>query len=155
MRHVRELGLFFAVAAFSIAPGSAAMEQTERLRFDMPTTLNGVELVCTGIGREVRENPAWAAYPLKVEVAGASGQFLGNVEIAIEQDGEHVVSLVCGGPWILARLEPGDYTVNAGFEGAVRSGNAAVPANGQTRLVMIFPDGASSGAVSTERSASP
>lgn len=153
MRQVRTLGLSFIAAALWTTPFGPAMAQAERLRFDTPTEMNGIELVCTGIGRDVRENPAWNAYALKVEVAGEQGQYLGNVQIAVERDSESVVELVCGGPWILAQLEPGAYTVTATFEGTSRSGAAVVAASGQTQLVLRIP--ADAGAVSSERAPSP
>jgi len=135
MRRFRNLGFPFAAAALSATPFVPAMAQAERLGFDTRSVINGVELVCTGIGREVRDDPAWDAYALKVEVAGAEGQFLGNVEIALERDGNRVVELVCGGPWILAQLEPGAYTVTSTFEGTSRSGAANVAPSGQTPRV--------------------
>ena len=153
MRRFRGLDLSLIAAVLSASPFGPAMAQAERLRFDTPTVMNGIELVCTGIGREVRADPAWEAYALKIEVAGAEGQFLGNVEIAVERDSESVVELVCGGPWILAQLEPGAYTVTATFEGASRSAAANVPPSGQTQLVLRFP--AAAGAVSPERTPSP
>lgn len=153
MRQVRSLSLPFIAAALWTTPFGPAMAQAERLRFDTPTEINGIELVCTGIGREVREDPAWNAYALKVEVAGEQGQFLGNVEVSVQRDSESVVELVCGGPWVLAQLEPGAYTVTATFEGTSRSGAANVAPSGQTRLVLRIP--AAAGAVSAERAASP
>jgi len=153
MRRFRNLGLSFVAAALVATSFGPAMAQAERLGFDTPTEINGIELVCTGVGSEVRADPAWDAYALKIEVAGPEGQFLGNIEIAVEHDSASVVELVCGGPWILAQLEPGAYTVTATFEGTSKSGAANVAPSGQTRLVLQIP--AAAGTVSTERSASP
>jgi hypothetical protein len=149
--------LKLALLVIVALPGStsllSAMAQSERLRFDTPTEVNGIEVVCTGIGREVRENPAWNEYALKVEVAGEQSQFLGNVEIAVQRDGESVIDLVCGGPWILAQLEAGAYNVTATFEGTSRSGAISIAPNEQSRLVIQIPVAA--GAVSEERMNSP
>lgn len=149
------LGLCPQIFALSlcVTPFALAMAQAQRLPFDTPTEVNGIELVCTGIGREIRENPEWNAYALRIEVAGEQGQFLGNVEIGFLRNGESVVELVCGGPWILAQLEPGTYNVTASFEGASRTGAVNVVPNGQARLVLQIPVAA--GAVSAERTNSP
>ncbi len=153
MRFSQTSCLSLLAATLCTAPSSSAMEQAERLRFDTPTEINGIELVCTGIGREVRENPAWNEYALKVEVAGEQGQFLGNVEITVQRDGASIVELVCGGPWILAQLDSGTYNVTASFEGVSRSGDANVTPNSQAQLVLRIPVAA--GEVSPERSATP
>lgn len=153
MEKMRKVLPSFVAAAMCTMPLDSAMAQAERLRFDTPTELNGVEFVCTGIGREVRDDPAWNEYALKVEVAGEQGQFLGNVEFEIQRNGEIVVELICGGPWMLAQLETGTYNVTASFEGVSRSGTVNIVANDQTRLVFQIPVAA--GAVSPERTTSP
>ena len=38
-----------------------------------PSMVDGVEIVCTGIGQDARSDPRWNAYPLKVVLAGESG----------------------------------------------------------------------------------
>ena len=153
MGKIRAMLPSVVTATLFAVPIASAMTQTERLRFDTPTELNGIELVCTGIGREVRENPAWNAYALKVEVAGEQGQFLGNVEMEVRRDGESFLQLVCGGPWVFAQLEPGTYNITASFEGASRTGVVSVMPNGQTQIVLQIPIAA--GAVSAERTNSP
>ena len=140
-------------AALAAIPSEPILAQAERLRFDTPTTVNNVEVVCTGIGLSSRQDPRWGAYPLKVEVAGADGQYLGNVRIAFERAGQGVAELACGGPWILARLEPGSYSVTAAIDGASTSSSVNVPATGQARLILRFPE--VGGAVSPEHEPSP
>jgi hypothetical protein len=140
------------MAMAALVAGTPAAGQ-ERLSFDQPQQVSGIEFVCTGIGSSSRADPRWASYPLRVEVAGADGQFLGNVEIAVERDGAALARVICGGPWILARLDAGAYSVTAGFEGLTTSGDVNVPASGQGRLILRFPE--SGGAVSPEHVPAP
>ena len=153
MKNLRGMLPSFVVVMLCAAPLVSAWAQAERLRFDTPTQINGIELVCTGIGREVREDPAWDAYALKIEVAGEQGQFLGNVEIVVQREEESIVEIVCGGPWILAQLEPGSYNVSASYGEESRTGAANVVPNEQTRLVLQIPGAA--GEVSAERASFP
>lgn len=120
-------------------PAGPALSQSQQLAFDAPTRIDNIEVVCSGVGSTARADPRWAAYPLKVEIAGTDGQYLGNVALVIEREGARVLNLHCAGPWILARLTPGAYTVTATFEGANASGNVNVSAGGQARLTLRFP----------------
>jgi len=123
----------------TILASSAAAQSN--LPLDRPTDQGGgIQVVCTGIGSEARSDPRWADYPLRVEVAGADGQFLGNVEVAFERDGQALVRIGCGGPWILARLSPGAYTISATYEGQTTSERVNVPDDGQGRVILRFPD---------------
>ena len=124
-------GMVIAVPVFA---------QPARLTYDVPTSVNGIDVVCTGIGITARNDPRWNAFPLKIEVTGAEGQYLGNVAIVIERAEQPIVELNCGGPWILARLEPGPYTATATLEGASATGTVYVPTAGQGRLILRFPD---------------
>ncbi len=145
----------FARALLVLFAGSSALPASaqDRVPFDRATPVSGIEVVCTGIGSGARDDPRWQAYPLRVEVAGANGQFLGNVSVAFERDGQTLVRVACGGPWVLARLSPGAYTVTASFEGQSASSPVNVPIEGQGRLILRFPE--SGGAVSPEHEASP
>jgi len=120
--------------------GPAASEEFGLLPPDKPSMIGTVEAVCTGVGLDARENPLWAGYPLKVEVAGRGGQYLGEVQLTVTQAGQTIASLRCGGPWILLRLTAGRYAVEAQTEGHKVSSSALVPANGQSRVILRFPD---------------
>lgn len=84
---------------------------------------------------------------------GAEGQFLGNVSIAIVREGQSLVRVGCGGPWVLARLSPGPYTISADFEGQTTSQRVNVPESGQGRVILRFPE--AGGAVSPDHVPSP
>ena len=118
---------------------SRAAEEPMRLRLDMPQTIGDLEAVCTGIGTEARQDPRWTAYPLRVEVAGAGGQLLGEVGLTVTRQDRPLLSVRCGGPWLLVRLPPGAARITAEFEGRMVAANTNVPATGQGRVILRFP----------------
>jgi hypothetical protein len=118
---------------------SHAADEASRLPLDRPQAMRDVEAVCTGIGTEARQDPRWNAYPLRVEVAGAGGQLLGEVTLTVTRENQPLLSVRCTGPWLLVRLPPGAVRVTAEFEGRMVAANANVPATGQGRVTLRFP----------------
>jgi len=101
---------FWKSAALALA---AAVAATPALAVqDTPTTINGVETVCTGVG-SAKDDPRWAAYPVKIVIANTSGQNLAAMQIALMSGGKPVVQTTCDAPWILFRLPAGHYTASA------------------------------------------
>jgi len=127
-----------ALAVVAAASGAAAA--SPELPMNRPTMVDGVEAVCTGIGDEAQKNPLWKAYPLKIMLAGKGGQWLTDADITVTRDGEEVVSLFCGGPWILLKLEPGRYRITGEIEGRRAGTDAVVSGKGQGRAILRFPD---------------
>lgn len=123
-------------ASISLA---ANAQSAETLPFDTPTMVEGIETVCTGVGQDAQTDPRWAAYPLKVVVAGEGGQYLGDVGLTVAQNGKSLVQLRCRGPWILFKLPPGQYAVSASLENATVKANVGVNARGQGRVILRFP----------------
>ena len=69
--------LMTAVAALSTL--TTVMLASEVLAVQgMPTNINGVEVVCTGVG-SAKDDPRWAAYPVKIVLATTGGANLANV----------------------------------------------------------------------------
>jgi hypothetical protein len=126
----------FAIAWTAVAQ----IETAPPLPLDRPQTMRSMEAVCTGIGQDAREDPQWAAYPLKVELVGRAGQYLGEAEVTLTKGGEAVISVRCAGPWVLFKLEPGAYSVTAEIEGATKTARVNVSGKGQARLIIRFPD---------------
>jgi hypothetical protein len=98
--------------------------------------------------QDAREDPRWAAYPLKIELAGRDGQFLGDAQVSLIKGDEAVVSVHCAGPWVLFKLAPGAYGVTAEIGGVSKTAKVAVSGKGQARVVLRFPE--EGGAVSPE-----
>lgn len=117
----------------------AADDESVRLPYDTPVMVEGVETVCTGIGQDARSDPSWNAYPLKVVLAGESGQYLGAARLNVPAEGESMMDVNCGGPWVLFKLEPGRYSVTATLNGNTAKSTAFVSATGQGRIVLRFP----------------
>jgi hypothetical protein len=99
-----------------------------------------MEAVCTGIGADARNDPRWATYPLRIELVGRGGEYLGQAEVTLSQNDEAVIGVRCGGPWLLVRLPPGMYVVTATVENVSKTGRVTVPATGQGRLILRFPE---------------
>jgi hypothetical protein len=119
---------------------SVAADTTPNLPFDTPQTMRNFEAVCTGIGSNARNDPRWAAYPLKVEIAGKEGQLLGAAQVTLMKGDESLVTVGCGGPWVLFKVDPGAYQVKADVQGTTVTNRVNVSGQGQARVIMRFPD---------------
>lgn len=119
---------------------SAFAQGTVPLAPDIPTKIGDKEAVCTGVGLEARQNPAWASYPVKIEVAGRGGQYLGDVTLTLSRESHELATVHCDGPWILFRTLPGRYQVEAHTEGQSAKSIVLVPASGQARIILRFPE---------------
>jgi hypothetical protein len=122
----------------AIAPSALADDATA-LKPDTSTQVGMTEAVCTGVGLEARQNPAWAAYPLKIEVAGKGGQYLGDIRLTLRKGTATIATVTCDGPWVLFKTQAGAYRVDVETEGQTASSNAYVPDRGQGRIIVRFP----------------
>jgi hypothetical protein len=145
------------VGLISALSSAAFAQELGTLVPDTPTRTANIEVVCTGVGLDARQNPAWTGYPLKIEVAGRGGQYLGDVHLVLSQKDEKLAMLTCGGPWILFRVPTGRYQVEAQMEGRTAFSTAFVPVTGQGRIILRFPElgGAMSPPVEVMKSSSP
>jgi len=110
------------------------------LPFDSPVSMRAMEAVCTGIGADARNDPRWPTYPLRIELVGRAGEYLGQATVTLTQNGEAIISARCGGPWLLLKVPTGAYDVSAEVENLTKTGRVTVPATGQGRLVLRFPE---------------
>lgn len=70
------------------------------------------EAMSTGVG--VTERFAHPDYSLLMTFAQASGPYLANIEVQIrDQKGQVIFADSAAGPWLFAKLPPGDYNVVA------------------------------------------
>jgi hypothetical protein len=132
MRFGHKTAILFA----TILVPAAAMAQSPALDADQPMMVNGVETVCTGASTDVREDPKWRDYSLRIEFAGKDGQYLGDEMVNVSGNG-HSVSVHCDGPWVLMKLPSGSYNVSADVAEAVHK-DVTVHAPGRT--VLHFPN---------------
>jgi hypothetical protein len=116
------LFLMTTVVAFSALATVILAGQEAMAVQDTPTTINGVETVCTGVGSS-KDDPRWAAYPVKIVLATTGGANLANAHVWLSQNGKEVAGLDCDAPWILFKPRAGRYTATATLIGG--SGNAS------------------------------
>jgi len=128
------------VGVFAAGPSMAGGYQ--RLPDDEAATVGGVDVACTGVGDEAKENPRWREYSIRLEFAGGERQYLADLDVAITSaNGEELLAVHCGGPWLLVNLAPGKYRVRAQFEHRLTKTAAfTAPAQGQKRIVVAFPE---------------
>ncbi|HUO91711.1 MAG TPA: hypothetical protein VMU22_02265 [Rhizomicrobium sp.] len=109
---------------------------------DNPIMVNGIDTVCTGIGDEAQHDPRWAAYPIRVEFSNGGAQYLSGAHVSLTQGGKTLAALDCAGSWVLFKLPPGEYRVEASLlnnqGGGVTSAAFSPPAHGQKRVVLQF-----------------
>lgn len=109
---------------------------------DTPTTLGGVETVCTGIGQEAQQDPRWLTYPVRIEFSNGGAQYLSGAQVNLSTaGGRQLVSVNCPGAWVLFRLMPGAYKITAmltGQPGGTSSATFSPPRAGQKRIVLDF-----------------
>jgi hypothetical protein len=76
---MKSLKLALAPAVLSIAIGLASPAAADPISMDNPTTMNGVEVVCTGIGSS-QQDPRWPSYPVRVEFSNGGAQYLAGAQ---------------------------------------------------------------------------
>ena len=130
------------LAAAALLGGAAAQaEDVRKLPPDEPVVVNGLDLVCTGVGEDARNDPRWRDYSVRIEFANADAQYLSDAVLAVARaDGEQLFEVTCDSPWILANLEPGKYVLAATHEGIVKTEKFSAPKTGQGRFVVRFPE---------------
>ncbi len=132
-------------APVAAGPAAPALDPAaaQAVPLDSQTTIGGVEVACTGIG-ETRNDPKWAAWPIRVEFSNAQRLYETDAAVAlIDAKGRTVLTASCTGPWLLLRPTPGAYSVSAVLLNSPtkpRSTRFQTPARGQLRVVIEFPN---------------
>ena len=144
MKH-RLQGVATIAAAYALgasvacaAPGTAA-SPTEAT--PSPQRSGGVTWLTGGVTLEERDAIREQAsdYNLWIWLArSGSGYFLADVRVSVEDaDGHPVLDTVTDGPWLLARVPPGRYTIRTDQGGAPTA--VTVGPSGQAVAVLRFP----------------
>lgn len=139
---------FVVLAATAIIAGAVVgfmwpADAQSYVSMDSPININGVEAVCTGIGDEAEHDPRWASYPIRVEFSNGGAQYLSGAHVVLgSAGGRTLAALDCAGPWVLFKLSPGSYKLDASLlnnqGGGTRSATFSPPATGQKRVVLDF-----------------
>ena len=142
------LGAVVALAAPSLAmsaenPAPADQAPAQILPVDQITTVQGVEVACTGMG-ETRQDARWRSFPVRVEFSNGKAEYLTDAEVRLTTDkGKPVLNVSCAAPWVLLKPTAGAYTVFARLLDSAakpRSAQFKTPSQGQIRVVIAFPD---------------
>ena len=136
----RYFAVSLAAGALISGVGRAYAQPEDTLPLDNPTEISGIETVCTGVGLDARADQRWNAYSLRIELAGKGGQYLGDVRVTVTKDNKAILATTCGGPWLLFKLPAARYQVDATIENKTVSSIAYVPASGQGRIILRFPE---------------
>jgi len=134
---------FAACLSFISLAAAARADTVAALPMDTNTTIDGVDIACTGVG-QTRDNPLWRDYPVKLEFSNAQGDYVADETLTVYRPGRRpLLSVSCDAPWVLMRLTPGhDYRVRASLDEpgtSPRTADIRVPEHGQARSLIVFP----------------
>lgn len=104
----------------------------------------GTRFVSGGIGEEERAQLAAtrAGFNLHLTFAVArSGNYLADVRVALrDASGREMLAANAEGPWLLAQLAPGRYSLTAEYGGKVQTRTVAVPRAGRAEVFLYWDD---------------
>jgi len=140
-RHILPIAL--GTLLFSGVSAAYAHHATE-VGLDQTASVNGINVMCTGAGLDARHEAMMIAFPLRMEIAGKHGQYLGDqiVELSGGNIGGNEIAVYCLGPWVLFDVPAGQYTATtfAGHGGPSKTATIDVGGPDQDRVVMSFPE---------------
>ena len=122
----------FATPVLADAPAS---------EFNTKTSDAGVKYITGGVGDEQAANMErlFGEYSFKlVNVRNdGDGAYVAKVKTTVKNKaGKTVVKTTTDGPWLIADLQPGSYTLNAKFNGQTQNRTINIVENGHERLVL-------------------
>jgi hypothetical protein len=132
-------GVSIIVATLTIA-GS---ESGDALSQNKLSTIDGIQVVCTGVGSS-KSNPRWSSLPIKLVFADRRGEFTAGENIVIRQGRHSILQTSCDAPWLLLKPFAGRYRVNATLQdyNSIRhaSGTFSTSGKGSQKTVTLeFP----------------
>ena len=138
----RHLALVTVVAGAVVGLLSPVGAQTH-VSTNNPIVINGIDTVCTGVGHEAQNDPRWSTYPIRVEFSNGGAQYLSGAHVVLfAAGGKQLAELDCAGAWVLFKLAPGTYKIEATLlnnqGGGVHGATFSPPATGQKRVVLQF-----------------
>jgi hypothetical protein len=141
---MRTAHLAAGAALAVMLPGFAAHAGSP-MPMDVPISIDGTETVCTGIGDEAQNDPRWKAYPVRVEFSNKLMHYLSGAHVALKDGtGKTMATVDCAGAWVLFKLAPAKYVVEASLlwqKSETSSAAFDAPATGQKRVVLRFDVG--------------
>jgi len=142
MSKMHTLGSMVATAAVVMAQMASAQAPPQRVPVDQSLVVAGVDVACTGIGKNAREDPRWKAYSVRVVFSNPAGDLVTDATLGIsDAKGQPMLNVSCAAPWVLLKLQPGTYRMTARREAPGVAASTAViraPASGQVVVNAIF-----------------
>lgn len=137
------IGPVLAAALLGQSPAVPAAPPPVVAPVDIETSLNGLEMACTGVGMDARSEPRWQRYGVRIELSDARSEYLAGGTVTVrDASGRELLRTRCDAPWLLLRLPAGAYVVEASVADSptARSAHVQAPRTGQLRVVLQFPD---------------
>jgi len=85
-----------AVLTVAVSGSSVALTQNKL------STVDGVQVVCTGVGSS-KSNSRWTSMPVKLVFANRRGQFTAGENVVVRQGRRFILQTSCDAPWLLLR----------------------------------------------------
>lgn len=134
MKKTRAATLALLVSVVLAAGAQSAIDRGETSRGE-PWLMGGV-----GQDEVAALQLARSGYSLSVQTAARrTGAFLADVHLRIaDAQGAPVFDHDLSGPWLLVKLQPGPYTLQASWRGQVQAARVDVPAQGVREQMFYF-----------------
>ena len=135
-------------AAVLFGAGALAALSSAHAIYNPPIRMSpqGVEYMAGGIGSEEAEfmemvAPRWAATLAFGVKGGRPADFAAEVKVLVRDtaSGKPVLDVRSSGPFLVARLAPGSYTVEAALAGQAMTQPLAVREGGAARVDFVWP----------------
>ncbi len=133
------IAALFALGAGATLPAGAA----EKLAAIVVKAENQVPFVSGGVGDDERQQMEKMApgYPLQLLFAtkGSPNEFLADVKVQIkDKDGKVVLDAISQGPFLLAKIPAGRYSISADSEGVVKRQSVQIAGTKSQRVVFVW-----------------
>ena len=135
------LAVAAAIAASSLYTGAALAQQSAMLPVEQRQ--GPVSFITGGITMDEAEafRAAMPRYALALELAQAAqprAEFLSGVLVSIkDSSGQELLNVVSDGPFVLAQLPPGQYSIRAESMGVVRTQSVQISSGASRHVVMM------------------
>ena len=123
----------------------AALASTAWAQLPPAQTSGGVEYVTGGFGSDMAKafKSAAADYPLTLVFAatdegGGAQPYIADVTVTVKQEGNVLVEIPDAGPYLLLRLDPGSYVIDASYTGRTQTQDVVVKAGAPARYVLTW-----------------
>jgi hypothetical protein len=131
-------------ALLAISPGVVLLSSTTGASAALEVVQNGpVPFVSGGVGEDERQEIGKLApdYSLELLFAtkGSPNEYLADIKVEIkDKNGKVVLDAVAQGPFLLAKMPPGKYSISADNDGVVKRQTIQVAGAKPHRVVFIW-----------------